>query len=204
MAKIQFDPELMQHIKAIYGDAELDGKILKQLHQTWKSNPNYIRNAAQQKKKVIQQKSTLGLKPPTPEKIISPIIETAQDDLTGISDFNTAFKIARQRGLKQFKWRSTKANPSGMFGTQLASSIQKPTQKPTSDKDSESSTKSNTVETVETAIKEPRRSFFKPTIKNYDEAISSNRIFVKFPQDQSFQNWSKQQAYQRGGIYRLV
>ena len=32
MAKIQFDPELMQHIKAIYGDADLNGRTLKQLH----------------------------------------------------------------------------------------------------------------------------------------------------------------------------
>ena len=51
MAKIQFDPELMQHIKTIYGDAELDGRTLQQLHQTWQSNPNSIRNTAQQKKR---------------------------------------------------------------------------------------------------------------------------------------------------------
>lgn len=48
--KITFDPELMGHIKTIYGDASLDEKTLKQLHQTWKSNPDIIRNTAKQKK----------------------------------------------------------------------------------------------------------------------------------------------------------
>ena len=41
--------------------------------------------------------------------------EVAQDDLSGITNFGDAFRIANQKGLKQFKWKGTKANPSGIF-----------------------------------------------------------------------------------------
>lgn len=109
MAKIQFDPELMQHIKAIYGDADLNGRTLKQLHQTWQSNPNSIRNAAQQKKRstipAIQQKPILGLKPSAvPKKINAPQQQIQNDDLRGVQGFGAAFREARKRGLTQFKW----------------------------------------------------------------------------------------------------
>lgn len=111
MAKIQFDPELMQHIKTIYGDAELDGRTLQQLHQTWQSNPNSIRNTAQQKKRsavpAIQQKPILGLKlstPTIPKKINAPQQQIQNDDLRGVQGFGTAFREARKRGLTQFKW----------------------------------------------------------------------------------------------------
>ena len=57
----------------------------------------------------------------------SPKPEVAQDDLTGVSNFREAFRTARQRGLKQFKWRSTKANPSGLFGTQLRREVDRGT-----------------------------------------------------------------------------
>lgn len=111
MAKIQFDPELMQHIKTIYGDAELDGRTLQQLHQTQQSNPNSIRNTAQQKKRsavpAIQQKPILGLKlstPTIPKKINAPQQQIQNDDLRGVQGFGTAFREARKRGLTQFKW----------------------------------------------------------------------------------------------------
>lgn len=117
MAKIQFDPELMQHIKAIYGD--LNGRTLQQLHQTWQSNPNSIRNAAQQKKRstipAMQQKPILGLKPSAvPKKINVPQQQIQNDDLRGIQGFGAAFREARKRGLTQFKWGK------GVYGTQLA------------------------------------------------------------------------------------
>lgn len=104
MAKIQFDPELMQHIKAIYGDADLNGRTLQQLHQTWQSNPNSIRNAAQQKKRstipAMQQKPILGLKPSAvPKKINVPQQQIQNDDLRGIQGFGAAFREARKRGL---------------------------------------------------------------------------------------------------------
>ena len=45
--------------------------------------------------------------------------EVADDDLSSIATFGEAFRTARQRGLTQFRWKSTKSNPSGIFGTQL-------------------------------------------------------------------------------------
>lgn len=57
----------------------------------------------------------------------SPKPEVAQDDLTSITNFGEAFRTARQRGLKQFKWRSTKANPSGLFGTQIRQEVRRGT-----------------------------------------------------------------------------
>lgn len=123
MAKIQFDPELMQHIKAIYGDTELNGRTLKQLHQTWQSNPELIRNTARQKtaQAPVQSapiKPRLNTSPsnaPTQMKLQTR--EIASDDLTGIQSFGTAFKEARNRGLKQFKWGK------GVYGTQLATEV---------------------------------------------------------------------------------
>lgn len=41
MAKVQFDPELMRNIKIIYGDADLDERTLRQLHQTWAPTSRY-------------------------------------------------------------------------------------------------------------------------------------------------------------------
>ena len=66
--------------------------------------------------------------------------EVAQDDLTRVSNFREAFRIARQRGLTQFKWRSTKANPSGLFSTEVAkprsaTRAASPTPKTTQDSD---------------------------------------------------------------------
>lgn len=57
----------------------------------------------------------------------SPKPEVAQDDLTSITNFGEAFRTARQRGLKQFKWKSTKANPSGLFGTQIRQEVRRGT-----------------------------------------------------------------------------
>lgn len=69
-----------------------------------------------------------------------PKSEVAQDDLTGISNFREAFRTARQRGLTQFKWKSTKANPSGLFSTEVAkprpaTRAASPTPKTTQDSD---------------------------------------------------------------------
>jgi hypothetical protein len=41
--------------------------------------------------------------------------------MSAISDFKQAFRQARQGGHKTFFWKKTKANPSGMFSTDLAS-----------------------------------------------------------------------------------
>lgn len=90
--KITFDPELMGHIKTIYGDASLDEKTLKQLHQTWKSNPDIIRNTAKQKKSTAPLKGVSFNVPGTSSKPskLQIVSEIAQDDLRGVKSFNTA------------------------------------------------------------------------------------------------------------------
>ncbi len=132
MSNIQLEPEFVRLIQGIYGDANLDGRTIKQLYQTWKSNPNLLMTAYSQKQKKpnpstpIQNTSRLQVTPTQTQMNKIPQKEVGQDDLSGITNFNDAFKIARQRGLKQFKWRSTRGNPSGLFGTQLAGEIKKP------------------------------------------------------------------------------
>lgn len=113
--KITFDPELMGHIKTIYGDASLDEKTLKQLHQTWKSNPDIIRNTAKQKKSTAPLKGVSFNVPGTSSKPskLQTVSEIAQDDLRGVKSFNTAFKEARNRGLKQFQWGTNKFKQGG-------------------------------------------------------------------------------------------
>jgi len=113
--KITFDPELMGHIKTIYGDASLDEKTLKQLHQTWKSNPDIIRNTAKQKKSTAPLKGVSFNVPGTSSKPskLQIVSEIAQDDLRGVKSFNTAFKEARNRGLKQFQWGTNKFKQGG-------------------------------------------------------------------------------------------
>lgn len=129
---LNLDPEFVRHIQGIYGDANLDGRTIKQLYQTWQTNPQFIKNAYNQKnqpKTVSQSKSQLAPKAQlNPGQINRP--EVANDDLSSITNFSDAFRIANQKGLKQFKWKGTKANPSGMFGTQMAKPTnQKPTEK---------------------------------------------------------------------------
>lgn len=121
--KIQFDPELMQHIKTIYGDAGLNGKVLKQLHQVWENNPDFIRNTAKQK--LVEQKvnstpfsnAKLVEEHKGPMKLQSRNIEIANDDLSGVQSFKTDFREGKNRGLKFFQWKKTKENPSGLFNT---------------------------------------------------------------------------------------
>lgn len=129
MAKINFDPELVRNIKSIYGDADLDDKTLKQLYLTWQTNPDFIRNAARQK--TLQQQQYFDspeiprLETPSFQRPtrLEPPTEIAQDDLSGITNFSDAFKVASQKGLKQFKWKGTNANPSGLFTTELKKKV---------------------------------------------------------------------------------
>lgn len=126
MAKINFDPELVRNIKIIYGDADLDNRTLKQLYKTWQTNPNIIRNAAQQKQKQKTKESyfdspeLLDAQPIAPLQVPSPqvpenipIQEMDYNDLRMVQDFNEAFKLARNRGLKTFKWGNSE------YGTEL-------------------------------------------------------------------------------------
>lgn len=119
---LNLDPEFVRHIQGIYGDADLDGRTIKQLYQTWQTNPQFIRNAYNQKnqpKTVSQTKPQLAPKAQlNPGQINKP--EVANDDLSGITNFSDAFRVANQKRLGQFKWKGTKANPSGLFGAQMA------------------------------------------------------------------------------------
>lgn len=124
MAKVQFDPELMRNIKIIYGDADLDGRTLRQLHQTWATNPDIIRRTAQQKMPKLQEAYFDAPEMPSLPTRLEPLptAEIAQDDLRGIKDFKTAFRVARERGLKQFMWGNS------VYTTDLGQPSSKPKQ----------------------------------------------------------------------------
>ena len=124
MAKVQFDPELMRNIKIIYGDADLDERTLRQLHQTWATNPDIIRRTAQQKMPKLQEVYFDAPEMPSLPTRLEPLptAEIAQDDLRGVKDFKTAFRAARERGLKQFMWGSS------VYTTDLGQPSSKPKQ----------------------------------------------------------------------------
>lgn len=63
----------------------------------------------------LTPKSNLAPVPKT-----SPITEIAQDDLRGISNFNQAFALARQRNLKQFVWTNPKTKQTYNVAVKLA------------------------------------------------------------------------------------
>lgn len=127
MAKINFDPELMRNIKIIYGDANLDGRTLKQLYQTWKTNPEIIKRTAQQKMPELKMASFNIQSSALPNSLKMQTQEIANDDLSRISSFDEAFNIANQKNLKTFIWKKTKANPSGLYA--VITDSNKPTTK---------------------------------------------------------------------------
>lgn len=124
MAKVWFDPELMRNIKIIYGDADLDERTLRQLHQTWATNPDIIRRTAQQKMPKLQEAYFDAPEMPSLPTRLEPLptAEIAQDDLRGVKDFKTAFRAARERGLKQFMWGNS------VYTTDLGQPSSKPKQ----------------------------------------------------------------------------
>lgn len=124
MAKVYFDPELMRNIKIIYGDADLDERTLRQLHQTWATNPDIIRRTAQQKMPKLQEAYFDAPEMPSLPTRLEPLptAEIAQDDLRGVKDFKTAFRAARERGLKQFMWGNS------VYTTDLGQPSSKPKQ----------------------------------------------------------------------------
>ena len=146
MNKLQLEPEFVKLIQGIYGDANLDERAINQLYQTWKTNPNFLINAYSQKQgvnpvaSVQRAPSRLNMASPlqNPTQIKLPQREVAQDDLSGITNFSDAFKVARQNNLSQFRWRGTKANPSGLFKVDLrapkpsapAAPVEQPTSTP--------------------------------------------------------------------------
>lgn len=177
MAKITFDPELMGHIKTIYGDNELDGKALKQIHQTWQQNPDIIRNAARQRRasssirQPIQQPMQQPIRPtisPTsvPRTLTLRVQESQGNDLRGISGFGAAFKEARRRGLKQFRWGK------GVYGTQLATGATGAT--------------STTSETPTSEPTSPTVTEQPPVVVGQDSVAKKDSVFTGFIEPTSF------------------
>lgn len=129
------DQELQFLINTLYGN-KLNEKQLAGIIQMAQQNPQYLqnmRNAANAKMPgskldmsniranniASQRTPTLGrtdFNHSTANKGI------AKNDMSAVDDFKQAFRQARQGGNKTFFWKKTKANPSGMFSTELATS----------------------------------------------------------------------------------
>lgn len=110
---LNLGPTFVKYIQGIYGNADLDERTIKQLYQVWKTNPQFIIKAYNQKAGISSKTKLAPKAQLNPGQINKP--EIADDDLSGITNFGDAFRIANQKGLKQFKWKGTKANPSGIF-----------------------------------------------------------------------------------------
>lgn len=149
MDKKEFEAAL----KYIYGDKKLDSKVMRQMQHLRRTNPELLRSYAKQKRN--EAANPPGMSTPIPQtqrfsvaapvkadKIESKVPSPSElmenrfkaGDFSGLSDFGTAFNEARKRGLKEFTWKETKANPSARFTTQL-----KPKKKET-EKEKESET----------------------------------------------------------------
>ena len=127
------DQELQFLINTLYGN-KLNEKQLAGIMQMAQQNPQYLqnmRNAVNAKMPgskldmsniranniASQRTPTLGrtdFNHSTANKGI------AKNDMSAVDDFKQAFRQARQGGNKTFFWKKTKANPSGMFSTELA------------------------------------------------------------------------------------
>lgn len=130
------DQELQFLINTLYGN-KLNEKQLSNILQMAQSNPQYLdqmRNAARAKmpagnmviNPVAKQKAMNEMGISTPNIGASNFkfdknTGRAKNDMSAITDFKQAFRQARQGGHKTFFWKKTKANPSGMFSTEMAS-----------------------------------------------------------------------------------
>ena len=136
------DQELQFLINTLYGNRQLNDRQLQGLIKQWESDHNgfrdILRNQANSKLPATQSK---GINPmliqrqmneagfTTPKLVSSPSsyfkfdknAGKAANDMSDITNFNDAFRKARQDGHKTFLWKKTKANPSGMFTTNLKS-----------------------------------------------------------------------------------
>lgn len=129
------DQELQFLINTLYGN-KLNEKQLSNILQMAQSNPQYLdqmRNAARSK----MSAGNIVINPVAKQKAMNEMgtpnigasnfqfdknVGRAANDMSAIADFKQAFRQARQGGHKTFFWKKTKANPSGMFSTELATS----------------------------------------------------------------------------------
>ena len=115
--KRQQEQDFQNYVRLIYGDSNLDSRTMNQLKHIWKTNPNIIKQTADQKiqENAPTQKTTLSI--PIQNSTIPQNLEyTSQlpsDNLSWIEKFNDAFRVARQKGLKQFEWKGKR------YGTEL-------------------------------------------------------------------------------------
>lgn len=129
------DNELQQLLRILYGDRKMDDKALASYTKQWDTDHNgfrtIIRNAASDKikqqapvivdSKAAQVKPTLVSVQHDAENINPIEPKRAANDMSAIADFKQAFRQAHQGGHKTFFWKKTKANPSGMFSTEIVS-----------------------------------------------------------------------------------
>lgn len=119
MSNLSLDPQFIKYVQGIYGDANLSGATIKNLYQTWKTNPEIIKNTF--RNKPIQQTKTSLTQKVTPGKINKESFQwamPAQDDLSQF-ELRDAAKIAYYKGYDAFTWNhpDSKFNPDGLLGT---------------------------------------------------------------------------------------
>lgn len=129
MSKIQLDPEFIKIMVNRFGDQDLKGSMIKELYENWKTNPEYFRKINQNSQSISPTSSPIipnTIKPldiqiPNSQITIQQVKKSVDNsDLSSIPNFGEAFREAHKRGLTQFKWKSTKANPSGLFKVEFA------------------------------------------------------------------------------------
>lgn len=87
---------------------------------------NSITDFKNQIDKLKQEQATSIVEPKIEKEIKpDPVPKVDNTDLSSFKSFGEAFREARKNNLTEFKWKPTKANPSGRFSTELASSTQK-------------------------------------------------------------------------------
>lgn len=119
MSNLSLDPQFIKYVQGIYGNADLSGATIKNLYQTWKTNPEIIKNAF--RNKPIEQTKTSLAQKVSPGKINKESFQwtmPAQDDLSQF-ELRDAAKIAYNKGWKAFTWNhpDSKFSPDGIIGT---------------------------------------------------------------------------------------
>lgn len=134
------EKEFQAALKYIYGDAQMDSKLMQQMQYLRKTNPELLRSYAKQKRNEAynppggsapayqtprfsvaapSKADKIERRSPSPKELMESRFDAG--DFSGLSDFGTAFNEAKKRGREEFNWRSTKANPSGRFTTAVKS-----------------------------------------------------------------------------------
>ena len=131
------DQELQMLISTLYGN-KLNEKQLSNIIQMWNSNQNGYQDIMRKQAFAKMPAGTSIVNPVAAQRAINQTAGTtpklgqnsykfdksqgrSANDMSAIANFKEAFRAARQGGHKTFFWKKTKANPSGMFSTDLAS-----------------------------------------------------------------------------------